>query len=75
MSLLVTPAKANVQMNGKMTGGLDSMMDSGLRRDDDDETDTLRLGEGGGWKFQDEALTPSTVTIMTCSGQPIRTMS
>jgi hypothetical protein len=51
------------------------MMDSGLRRDDDDETDTLRLGEGGGWKFQDEALTPSTVTIMTCSGQPIRTMS
>jgi hypothetical protein len=31
-----------------MNGGLDSMMDSGLRRNDDNETDALRLGEGGG---------------------------
>ena len=70
VSLLVTPAKANVPMNG----GLDSMMDSGLRRSDDNETDALRLGEGGGCNLRDEALTPSVVTILASSGQTFRTM-
>ena len=70
MSLLVTPAKANVQING----GIDSMMDSGLRRSDDNETDALRLGEGGGCNLRDEALTPSVVTILASSGQTFRTM-
>ena len=64
VSLLVTPSKANVQMNG----GIDSMMDSSLRRNYDNETDSLRIGGGGGWNLQYEALTPIVVTVWQAQG-------
>jgi hypothetical protein len=39
------------------------MMDSSLRRNYDNETDSLRIGEGGGWNLHYEALTPIVVTV------------
>jgi len=50
------------------------MMDSSLRRNDANETDALRPGEGGGCNLRDEALTPNVVTILAISGQTFRTM-
>jgi hypothetical protein len=44
------------------------MMDSSLRRNYDNETDSLRIGGGGGWNLQYEALTPIVVTVWQAQG-------
>lgn len=51
VSLLATPENANVLMDGNdeiIIGGLESIMDFDLRRNDDYETNELRLGEANG---------------------------
>ena len=51
VSLLATPENANVLMYGNdeiIIGGLESIMDFDLRRNDDYETNELRLGEANG---------------------------